>query len=308
MYDMKNCVKLVYSLTPPPRHEPHKRITSMSWKNAISLSGKVALITGGGAGIGRAIVSAYSELGADIAIAEIDAEKCERLRSEYPNALVNHCDVRIACDVESLAKDIDRKFGKLNILVNNVGHHLGVFKELEDFTEEDWDTQHAINLRHMFLVSRAMIPLMKKSGPGGSIINFSSVEGFRGCPYNVAYTTFKHAVRGFTESLSMELSNYGIRVNNIAPETSDTEQVPLAHVYKPEYRESVNKTIPLGRMGRPEDHAGAAVYLASELSTWVTGTSMLVDGGTLPQGPFHRVPSGRWSNSPLVTDNIAYDV
>ncbi|TXS96143.1 SDR family oxidoreductase [Parahaliea maris] len=279
----------------------------MSWQQSISLVGKVALVTGGGAGIGRAIVSAYSELGADIVIAEIDPEKCNELQASFPNALVQQCDVRDAVEVDALAQAVQHRFGGLNVLVNNVGHHLGVFKELSEFTEDDWDSQHAINLRHMFLVSRAMIPLMKASG-NGSIINFSSVEGFRGCPYNVGYTTFKHAVRGFTESLSMELSNYGIRVNNIAPETTDTEQVPLDQVYKPEYREGVGKTIPLGRMGRPEDHAGAAVYLASELSSWVTGTSMLVDGGTLPQGPFHRVPSGRWSNAPMVTDNISYEV
>jgi NAD(P)-dependent dehydrogenase (short-subunit alcohol dehydrogenase family) len=273
----------------------------------ITLEGKVTLISGGGAGIGRAIVTAFSELGAQLVVAEIDPAKCEALRKSYPEALVVQCDVRKPAEVAALAAQVEQRFGKLNVLVNNVGHHLGVFKELTELTDQDWEDQHAINLRHMFVMSRAFIPLMKKAGPGGSIINFSSVEGFRGCPYNVGYTTFKHAVRGFTESLAMELSNYGIRVNNIAPETTDTEQVPIAQVYKPEYQDVVGRTIPLGRLGRPEDHAGAAVYLATELSAWVTGSSLLVDGGTLPQGPFHRLPSGMWSIAPLDTPNSAHD-
>ncbi len=274
----------------------------------ITLKGKTALVCGGGAGIGRAIVTAYAELGAELVIAEIDAGKCEALRAAYPKALVVQTDVRSAGDVESLFQQIERQAGKLDVLCNVVGSHLWTFKELTAMSEEEWDAMHAINLRHMFLVARKAIPLMKQAG-GGSIINFSSVEAFRGCPYNVAYTTFKHAVRGFTEALAMELSNYNIRVNQIAPETTDSEQVPVAQMYKPQYQgEPIGRTIPLGRLGRPEDHAGAAVYLATDMSAWVTGTSMLVDGGTLPQGPFHRLPNGSWSNAPLVTGSLAFEI
>jgi NAD(P)-dependent dehydrogenase (short-subunit alcohol dehydrogenase family) len=274
----------------------------------ITLKGKTALVCGGGAGIGRAIVTAYAELGAELVIAEIDAGKCEALRAAYPKALVVQTDVRSAGDVESLFQQIERQAGKLDVLCNVVGSHLWTFKELTAMSEEEWDAMHAITLRHMFLVARKAIPLMKQAG-GGSIINFSSVEAFRGCPYNVAYTTFKHAVRGFTEALAMELSNYNIRVNQIAPETTDSEQVPVAQMYKPQYQgEPIGRTIPLGRLGRPEDHAGAAVYLATDMSAWVTGTSMLVDGGTLPQGPFHRLPNGSWSNAPLVTGSLAFEI
>jgi 3-oxoacyl-[acyl-carrier protein] reductase len=274
----------------------------------ITLKGKIALVTGGGAGIGRAIVDAYVELGAEIVVAEVDAAKCEQLRADFPNGLIKQCDVRNVAEVEALAGQVTERFGKLDVLVNNVGHHLWVFKEISELSDEEWDAQYAINLRHMFLVSRAMLPLMKKAGRGASIINLASVEAFRGCPYNVGYTTFKHAVVGFTQSLSMELSNYGIRVNLIAPETTDTEQVPVARVFKPEHQEAVGRTIPLGRLGRPQDHAGAAVYLATELSAWVTGSSLLVDGGTLPQGPFHRAPNGKWSNAPLVTGVLSVDL
>jgi 3-oxoacyl-[acyl-carrier protein] reductase len=284
------------------------RCKKRSGQMEITLKGKTALVCGAGAGIGRAIVTAYAELGAELVIAEIDAGKCEALRAAYPKALVVQTDVRSAGDVESLFQQIERQAGKLDVLCNVVGSHLWTFKELTAMSEEEWDAMHAINLRHMFLVARKAIPLMKQAG-GGSIINFSSVEAFRGCPYNVAYTTFKHAVRGFTEALAMELSNYNIRVNQIAPETTDSEQVPVAQMYKPQYQgEPIGRTIPLGRLGRPEDHAGAAVYLATEMSAWVTGTSMLVDGGTLPQGPFHRLPNGSWSNAPLVTGSLAFEI
>jgi NAD(P)-dependent dehydrogenase (short-subunit alcohol dehydrogenase family) len=151
-----------------------------------------------------------------------------------------------------------------------------------------------------------MIPLMRKAGPGGSIINLSSIEGFRGCPYNVAYTTFKHAVTGFTRSLAIELSSDKIRVNLIAPETTDSEQVPLERMLKPEYRKAADRILALGRYGRPEDHAGAAVYLATELSSWVTGTTMLVDGGSLAQGIFQRGPDNNWTVVPIVTAVASY--
>jgi 3-oxoacyl-[acyl-carrier protein] reductase len=272
----------------------------------ITLKGKAALVTGGGAGIGHAIVDAFAALGAQLIIAEIDPAKCNALGRSHPESLVVRCDVRNTAEVNSLHDQIAERFGKLDVLVNNVGHHLGSFKPLVDLTEDDWDAQHAINLRHMFLVTRAMIPLMRKAGPGGSIINLSSIEGFRGCPYNVAYTTFKHAVTGFTRSLAIELSSDKIRVNLIAPETTDSEQVPLDRMLKPEYRKAAERILALGRYGRPEDHAGAAVYLATELSAWVTGTTMLVDGGSLAQGIFQRGPDNNWTVVPIVTAVASY--
>jgi 3-oxoacyl-[acyl-carrier protein] reductase len=266
----------------------------------ITLEGKTALVTGGGAGIGKAIVEAYEELGARVAIAEIEPSKCEALTQAHPNALVVQCDVRSTADVRKARELIASRFGKLDILVNNVGHHLGVFKPLDQLSEEDIDAQYAINLRHLFVVTQEMLPLIRKAGAGSSIINLSSIEGFRGCPYNVVYTAMKHAVTGFTRSLAIELGPEKIRVNLIAPETTDTEQVPLAYIVKPEAQARAGSTLALGRFGRPEDHAGAAVYLATELSSWVTGTTMLVDGGSLAQGIFQRTPEGAWTVMPDV--------
>lgn len=268
----------------------------------ITLEGKVALVTGGGAGIGRGIVQAYCELDARLAIAEIDPGKCDALRKDFPAALVVRCDVQKADEVDALRREIEGRYERLDVLVNNVGHHLFVFKPICELSEADWDAQHAINLRHMFLVTRALLPLMRKSGQGGSIVNFSSVEGFRGYPGNVAYTAFKHAVTGFTRALAVELGQERIRVNGIAPETTDSEQVDLAQIVKPGYEERANRILPLGRYGTPEDQAGAAVWLASDLSSWFTGQMLVVDGGSLVQGIFHRTPQGHWTVMPIVTD------
>ena len=274
----------------------------------ITLEGKVALVTGGGAGIGRAIAESFAELGARVAVAEIDAAKVEALRAEEklgPDRLILQADVQKAEDVARVMAEIDRKFGRLDILVNNVGHHLGCIKTLEAMEEAEWDALYNVNLRHMFVVTKAAIPLIRKGGRGGSIINLSSIEGFRGHPYNIAYTAFKHGVTGFTKGLAIELSGHGIRVNLIAPETTDSEQVPLDYLIPPENREAAGRPIPLGRYGRPMDHAGAAVYLAvDDLSGWVTGTTMLVDGGGLAAGGFQRLPDGGWTIGPKVTGNL----
>ena len=116
----------------------------------VTLEGKVALVTGAGAGIGRAIADAYAELGARLAIAEVDPAKCDGLRKAFPEALVVDCDVRQAGEVDALKRELEGRFDRLDVLVNNVGHHLGVFKKICDMSEGDWDTQHDINLRHMF--------------------------------------------------------------------------------------------------------------------------------------------------------------
>ncbi|HEY3737955.1 MAG TPA: SDR family NAD(P)-dependent oxidoreductase [Jatrophihabitans sp.] len=272
----------------------------------IDLQGKVALVTGGGAGIGKGIVDAFAELGATLVVAEIEEAKCKALREELgDDALVAQIDVRDAAQVAALPEQIAERFGRLDVLVNNVGHHLGIFNSFEDSTEAEWEGLYDINLKHMFIVSRAMIPLMKHSAGvngGGSIINISSIEGFRGYPGSVAYTTFKHAVTGFTRALAMQLAGDQIRVNLIGPETTETEQVQVQGRVRPEYWEAANRTIPLGRYGRPSDHAGAAVFLATELSAWVTGMCMIIDGGGLTAGGFQRTPDGKWTIMPVVSD------
>lgn len=272
---------------------------------AITLAGKTALVTGAGSGIGRAIALAFAQLGARVVVADIDLVKNAKLRDELTGcgaqSLVAQTDVRRGDDVANLMREIDRAFGGLDVLVNNVGSHLGIIKKLEDTSDEEIDALYQTNLRHLFVVTRAALPLLRRSGKGASIINVSSIEGFRGCPTHIAYTTFKHAVTGFTRSLAMELAHENIRVNTLAPETTESEQVPLEMLMRPKYREHTLRTIPLGRFGKPEDSAGAAIYLATDLSAWVTGTSVHVDGGGYAAGGFYRTPDGTWTVQPVVT-------
>ncbi|HLG89100.1 MAG TPA: SDR family oxidoreductase [Alphaproteobacteria bacterium] len=269
----------------------------------ITLEGKVALVTGGGAGIGRGIVDAFKELGAKIAVLEIDAGKCEKLKADLGSgALVVQGDVQKTEACKSAIEQIGSKFGRLDVLVNNVGHHLYNYGPIETMDEKVIDDLYNINLRQLFIMTKAAIPLMRKSGQGGSIINVSSIEGFRGCTYNVAYTAFKHGVTGFTKGMALELSADKIRVNTIAPETTDSEQVPLDKLIRPQYKDKAALPIPLGRYGTPADHAGAAVFLATDLSSWVTGTTVHVDGGGLAAGGFQRTPDGFFTVSPVVVD------
>lgn len=288
-------------------------------KDSISLAGKVALVTGGGAGIGHAIVQAYGALGARLAVAEIKADKVEALRKELADAgveaLVSQTDVRDSAQVAAFMAEVEKRFGHLDVLVNNVGDHLGMVKTLEQMSEDEWDQVYQINLRHLFVVTKAAVPLMRRGGQGGSIINISSIEGFRANPYNVVYTCCKHAITGFTRTMALELANDNIRVNTIAPETTDSEQVPLEYLLKPGHAGELlgkpaylTRTLPSNRFGRPDDHAGAAVFLASELSSWVNGTTINVDGGGLAAAGFQRIPSGPWTIIPEVTGTAVQGV
>jgi len=272
----------------------------------IDFKGKSALVTGGGAGMGRAIAEAFGALGAQVAIAEIDPARANVVREALTAAgvdnLVAEVDVRDSAKVADLARQIEARFGKLDMLVNNVGDFLGLSKSFANSTEEDWQKLYDINLRHIFVVTHAILPMIRKAGRGSSITNISSIEGFRGIPNNVVYGAFKAAVTGFTRSLAVELGPEGIRVNTIAPETTDTEQVQITAWTKPEYRDHTERWIPLGRFGVPRDAAGCAIFLASDLAGWVTGTTIHMDGGALAAAGWYRTPSNRWTNVPVIAD------
>jgi len=272
----------------------------------INLKDKVALVTGGGAGIGRAIVEAFGMYGVKVAVAEKDPTRAETLKhtldGEGIENLVEVCDVCDRAQVKALGDKIEAQFGQLDILVNNVGDFLGVSGPFAKSTEEQWDALYNMNLKHLFSVTHRMLPLMKKSGNGGSIINVSSIEGFRGIPNNVAYGAFKAGVTGFTQSLAVELGPDHIRVNTIAPETTDTEQVQVTKWTNPKYMDHTERWIPLGRFGVPQDAAGCAIFLASDLSAWVSGTTIHMDGAALAAAGWYRTPEGRWTNMPVIAD------
>jgi NAD(P)-dependent dehydrogenase (short-subunit alcohol dehydrogenase family) len=270
----------------------------------ITLKGKTALVTGGGGGIGRGIAEAFGEYGAQVVVAELKPERADAVRSALESAkvenLVAQVDVREEAPVRGLLKQIEDRFGKLDILVNNVGT-ASKPKRFEETTDEDWEFEYQINLRHMFVVTRAAIPLIRKTGAGGSIINLSSIEAFRGIPLLTAYGAFKAAVIGFTQSLALEVGYEGIRVNAIAPETTESEAIMPSKWIRPQNLGAIKSAIPLGRFGMPRDAAGCAVFLASELSSWVTGTTIHLDGGALAAAGWHRLETGAWTNAPVIT-------
>jgi NAD(P)-dependent dehydrogenase (short-subunit alcohol dehydrogenase family) len=272
-----------------------------------TLRGRTALVTGGGAGIGRAIVDAYVALGARVVVAEIDAARVDELGAHLGRAPAGHwvvrCDVRDDAQVAALLEGVAERCGSLDVLVNNVGDFLLNVQPFEQTGPADWDALYGINLRHVFAVTRGAIPLLRKAANGASIINVSTIEAFRGIPFCAVYSAFKAAITGFTRSLAIELGPSGIRVNAIAPETTETEQVKPSVFIKPQYRELIPRWTPLGRFGLPSDVAGCAVFLATDLSAWVTGTTVNVDGGALAAGGFYRTPQGQWTNVPVVTDN-----
>ncbi|QNA86602.1 SDR family oxidoreductase [Sphingomonas sp. So64.6b] len=274
----------------------------MSADEALGLAGKVALITGGGAGIGRAVAELFASVGMNVAIAEIDPDRLRVAAAALPDALAIEADVREEGDVDRVMAAIRDRFGHLDVLVNNVGDFLGIHKRFEDTTPDDWESLYRINLHHIFLVTRAALPLIRASGAGGSIVNLSTIEAFRGIPNFAVYAAFKTAITGFTKSLAVEIGRDGIRVNAIGPETTDTEQVVADSRVPPENRDHLRHWFPIGRFGRPNDSAGAALFLASDrLSGWVSGSTILVDGGALAAGAWMRMPDGqRFTHLPII--------
>lgn len=268
----------------------------------LGLTDKVALVTGGGAGIGRAIVEHFVAAGMKVVAAEIDPHHIADLSGALPEVRVIGADVRRANDVATVMADIANRHGRLDVLVNNVGDFLQINKRFEDTSPEEWQALYEINLRHMFLVTQAALPLLRSHGEGGSIVNLSTIEVFRGIPHFVVYAAFKAAITGFTQSLAVELGRDHIRVNAIAPETTDTCQVQADSRVPPENRPHLAHWFPIGRFGQPRDSAGAALFLASEkLSGWVTGSTIVVDGGALAAGSWLRMPDGeRFTHLPII--------
>ena len=274
-------------------------------RSAVSLEGKVAIVTGGGGGMGRSISETFAAYGALIVVAEQDAGRAEQtvaaIEERGGRALAQVIDVRIQAQVDAMVAAAVRAFGRIDVLVNLVGDYLGRGGAFVRSTEDDWEVLYDINLKQVFRCTRAVLPHMLEHGDGGSIINFSTIEAFRGIPGAAVYSAFNSGLTGFTKSLALELGPKKIRVNAIAPETTDTLQLPVHRWIPDEHKERIPYWIPLGRFGRPDDAAGCALFLASDLSSWVTGTTVHMDGGALAAGGFYRAPDGRWTNTPIVT-------
>jgi NAD(P)-dependent dehydrogenase (short-subunit alcohol dehydrogenase family) len=219
---------------------------------------------------------------------------------------VGHCvDVTDTTEVNRLAETLVEQGAGMDVLVNNVGDHLNLIKPFLQTSQEEWDAIYDINLKQIYRCVRAFAPIMRDAGNGGSIVNISSIEGYRAIPTCATYGAMKTAISGFVRSLAMELAPYRIRVNAVAPETTETEQVDPKAFTHPQYLENWDIWNPMGRWGQPQDTAAAVLYLASNLSEWVTGTTMHVDGGALAAGGWYRMPGQeqRWTLAPVISDS-----
>ncbi|MDP9332602.1 MAG: SDR family oxidoreductase [Actinomycetota bacterium] len=263
------------------------------------LEGKVAIVTGGGGGIGRGIVERFVDEGAAVVLAEIEAERARETQAAVGERVVSVvCDVREPGAAEALVTAARDNFGRVDVLVNNVGHFGGRRVAFHEQTDDEWDALYRVNLAHVFSWSRAVLPSLVEQGDGGSIVNVSTIEAFRAIPTRAVYSAFKAAITGFTRSLAVEYARHRVRVNAIAPDVTETLQVPYSRWVGPEDQHLIPTWVPLGRFGRPSDVAGVAVFLASELSGFVTGTTVHVDGGTFAAGGWFPTEEGGWTNRP----------
>jgi NAD(P)-dependent dehydrogenase (short-subunit alcohol dehydrogenase family) len=263
------------------------------------LHGKIAIVTGGGDGIGGAISRLFAEHGAHVEIAEIDPERAERKVAEIEagggtaRALV--VDVRIVDDVVRLRDAVLEAHPHPDVLVNNVGDYRPLAR-FRKSTPESWDAMYQVNLRHFFSVTRAFLDSMIEGG-GGSIVNVHSVEGMRGYPGEPVYGAMKAASAHFTTCLAVEMGRHGIRVNGIGPDLTQSPQVDYGPVS--EFDAMWESWAPVGRLGWPEDQARVALFLASDMSSWVTGHNVPTDGGTKAGGGWFWSPSAkRFVNRP----------
>jgi NAD(P)-dependent dehydrogenase (short-subunit alcohol dehydrogenase family) len=248
----------------------------------LSLNGKVAIVTGGSQGIGKAISLALAQCGAAVCIADIDPvfgeEVAEQIRALGQRSMALPVDVTVSEQVTKMVEGTIEHFGRVDILVNNAGGAsgptFGIGKVLK-INERDWDDTIALNLKSVFLCSRVVASTMLDQKKG-CIINMASITGqlpWAGMP---AYSAAKAAVINLTQSLAMELAPY-VRVNAIAPGLIETPRTSKNR--RPEQLGQLLSNVPMGRMGRPEEVADIAVYLASDVAEWVTGTVVDLNGG-----------------------------
>ena len=250
------------------------------------LKDKIAIVTGGARGIGEAIVRAYVGEGAKVVIADVETQAAEALARDLgPAALAVRLDVRDRAEIAAAVARTVEAFGGVDILVNNAGvFNMGPLAEV---SEADFDRQFGVNVRGLLFMSQAVAGQMRRQGRGGKIINLSSQAGRRGEPFVAVYCASKAAVISLTQSMGLELIKHGIFVNAIAPGVVDTPMWDHVDSLFAKYegraigekKRLVGEAVPLGRMGRPQDYAGPAVFLASAESDYVVAQCLNVDGG-----------------------------
>ena len=244
------------------------------------LEGKRAIVTGAGAGIGRAIALRLSEEGARVALADLDEQAAESVAGEIEGkTLALRTNVTRADEVEALVRSVVEEWGGLDVMVNNAG--IGVAATAPETSEEDFDRQMAVNLKGTFFGIKYAVPAMRDSG-GGSIINMASVAALVGVPDRAAYCAAKGGILALTRAAAIDHVSEGIRVNCIAPGTVDTpwiDRITAGYADPAEARARMEARQPHGRFVTPEEIAAMAAYLASDESASAVGACMVVDGG-----------------------------
>jgi 3-oxoacyl-[acyl-carrier protein] reductase len=254
-------------------------------RDAASLDGRVAVVTGGGCGIGRGVAAAFAAFGARVAVWERDRAGAESVAAEV-GGIACVTDVRDGDQVDAALRATVETLGVPTILVNNAG---GVFQSpLLDTAPKGWDALIRSNLTHVLLCTQRVARAMVGAQLGGSVITIGSIEGARAAPGYAAYAAAKAGVINFTKTAALELAPHGIRVNALAPDVTITEGI--LNMAGPGFEEQAALMIPLGRVGHVDEMAGAAVFLASELSSYVTGQTLHVDGGTAAAGGWYHHP------------------
>jgi NAD(P)-dependent dehydrogenase (short-subunit alcohol dehydrogenase family) len=248
------------------------------------MDGKVALISGGARGQGAAEARLFAQEGAKVVIGDLLDVDGMRVAAEIAElggeAVYVHLDVTREEDWQSAVQAAVSAFGKLDVLVNNAG--IWRRGRVEDTTVEDWDAVQNVNSKGVFLGAKAAIPEMRKAG-GGSVINISSTAGLVGGPRSTAYTASKGAVRLFTKAAAIQYAGEGIRSNSIHPGPIDTEMIQQVWQGEDNSREESIARTPLGRVGTVDDIAYGALFLASDESSFMTGSELVIDGGSTAQ-------------------------
>ena len=262
------------------------------------LTDRVAIVTGGGDGIGKGIALTFARFGADVVIADRNEkagnQAAEEVRDLGRKGLAVTTDIRDFGQVKAMVGRTVDELGGVDILVNNAGGTRSL--PFLDLSEVGWRKHMDLNFTGLFACTDAATRAMIDGGRKGSIINISSIEGLRAGPMYSVYSACKAGMMNFTRSLALELADHGIRVNCIAPGFIETAGTKAGMTE--DRLSGIRRGIPAGHVGQPEDVAGACVYLASELGRYVTGTTMSVDGGTWASSGWFRDAQGEWTLYP----------